>query len=182
MGEIVASPTEKPPFEWTLGWRVLLTLGSFLSAGPFVYFYGTLLWFTSIATETPMPLEFTVLLSLLAIFVVLVLSASRRRTGRSVFSFDFNDQTTTNVTNDRDLFPVGRSRLVRRATVTVRVDCERGQLDLNARLQFNLTDAFVDVLDLSSTIPGNQEIPSGVPFAIVHLWTEGFVRRNVRLR
>lgn len=76
MGEIVASPTEKQPFKWTAGWRVLLTLGSFLSAGPFVYFYGTLLWFTSIATETPMPLEFTVLLSLLAIFVVLVLPAA----------------------------------------------------------------------------------------------------------
>ena len=109
--------------------------------------------------------------------------STRQRRGRAnVFSFDFNDQTTTDVTNDRDLLPVGRSRLIRRSHVTVRVDCQNGRFDLNARLQFNLTDAFVDVLDLGSTIPGNQEIPKGVPFAIVHTWTESFVRRNVRLR
>lgn len=76
MGEIVASPTEKPPFKWTAGWRVLLTLGSFFSEAPFVYFFGALFLYVSIATETPMPLEFTILLSLLVIFIVFVLPAA----------------------------------------------------------------------------------------------------------
>lgn len=70
------SSTEKPPFKWTLGWRVLLVLGSFFSEGPFVYFFGTLLLYVSLATETPMPLEFTILLSLLVIFIVFVLPAA----------------------------------------------------------------------------------------------------------
>lgn len=108
----------------------------------------------------------------------------RNRPGAEIagFFFEVNDRTSTNVTNVRELFPIGRSNLVRRAKVNTNLDCRRGRLDINARMIFDLTDAFVDVLDLRSTIPGNQDIPTGVGFPIFHRWAESFVRRNISLR
>lgn len=76
MGGTLESSTEKPPFKWTFGWRVLLVLGSFFSEGPFVYFFGAMLLYVSVASEIPIAPWITVILVLLVIFIVFVLPAA----------------------------------------------------------------------------------------------------------
>ncbi|MFZ5609169.1 MAG: hypothetical protein ACOY99_06130 [Pseudomonadota bacterium] len=56
------------------------------------------------------------------------------------------------------------------ADTNVDVNCPAGLFSLEARMTHMLQDKFVDVRDLRSNIPGDQEILSGTAFPITTSW------------
>lgn len=97
------------------------------------------------------------------------------------FSFTHHDTGKYNVNSDLDLTLAGRGTLNCIAEVNVEINCTQQLFSLQARLTMSLVDSFVDVRDLKSNKPGNQDIPLGDGFPLRHRWREPFEIRSATI-
>ncbi|MDX1580030.1 MAG: hypothetical protein R3360_00245 [Alphaproteobacteria bacterium] len=87
---------------------------------------------------------------------------------------DYKGRERINVLSDRDLTLIGNATLDCRADISLRVNCAERLMEVEAAMLLSLQDAFADVRDLRSEIPGNQEIPPGRGFRLVYDWLVRF--------
>lgn len=78
-----------------------------------------------------------------------------------------------NVVDDPKLTLVGRGTLFISVRANVEFDCKQRVYTADGRIDIELRDSFVDVLDLTSTKPGNQEL-GGRGFKLSETWSENF--------
>lgn len=91
--------------------------------------------------------------------------------------YSVTDRQSTNVRNDiLGLYSVGGSLLGFRAQCALDIKRETQLFRLNARVDVNLDDAFVDAIDITNTHPGNQDVSGGHPYAIRAHWIETVIR------
>jgi hypothetical protein len=113
-------------------------------------------------------------------------SSARRTCGRNSNRKGFEAllrhrmELKVNVNSDPDLTLVGRGTLICEGFFDIEINCENRVFAIEGKLPVRLRDAFIDVLDLRSTTPGNSEIPGGKGFDLRHRWTERINLRNIR--
>jgi len=88
--------------------------------------------------------------------------------------FSDQDKTTTNVTNDGPLFSIGRSVFFRSARSAIDVNCINETLRLEGILKFSIDDAFIDAIDISNMMRGDQDMPFSKPYKIIASWRETY--------
>ncbi len=85
--------------------------------------------------------------------------------GTKSANFSMNDKTTTNVTNEPDLFAVGKSTFFRATQCSVTVDCSSKSFSYSCSFNYSIRDWFRDPLDLGIEVGGK-------PYRINAGWTE----------
>lgn len=90
--------------------------------------------------------------------------------GTKSTSFSVQENTTTDVTGEPDLFAVGGSTFFRSARCSVTANCSAKQYSYSCYQSFWINDSFSDPLDIGHVTGHDTEIPGGTPYGITASW------------